>query len=154
MDSPRATGWLVLPARFIIGALFVFAGILKLQDPQAFAFAIKAFDILPDHLVVLATFVVPWIEIVAGLVLFFGFWVRTAAFLIALMLGAFLAGIISVLARNMDNVSCACFGKYEWPCVSPVGWCHVIRNSVLIVLALIPAILGPGPLTFDKESTK
>lgn len=154
MKSPRPTGWIALLLRVLLGALFIFAAFMKLRDPQQFAFAVSAFKILPDHLVILATFVVPWTELIAGTALVLGFWTRSAAVLLALLLGVFLAGIGLVLYRHMDNVNCSCFGKFEVPCKGPIGWCHVVRNSVLILLALTTCALAPGPLAIDRESTR
>ena len=36
-------------ARIALGALFIFSGVVKLNDPQAFAFAIKGFKLVEDH---------------------------------------------------------------------------------------------------------
>jgi len=149
----RPMGWLVLPARLALGALFIFAAYVKLSNPQHFALSVAAFKLLPDHLAVLVTFVVPWTELVAGVALVVGLWARSAAFLLALVLAVFMAGIGSVLYRQMD-VECGCFGKFEIPCTGKVGVCHLARNGVLILLALVVMIWGPGPLAVDRESTK
>lgn len=152
--TPRPLGWLVLPVRVALGALFVFAGVMKLQDPQAFAFSIKAFKMLPesgDHLVVLAALALPWAEVLAGAMLVLGLWGRAAALVIFAMLLVFLGGMISVIARGM-NVECTCFGKYEFPCSGAIGPCHLVRNGVLAAGALLCVLAGPGPLAIDKES--
>ena len=41
-------GWLVLGARIIVAGLFIFAGYIKLSDPQQFAFSVNAFKLLPN----------------------------------------------------------------------------------------------------------
>lgn len=149
-----AMGWLAFPARVLLGGLFVFAGVMKLSEPQLFAQAIGAFKFnLPDHAVVLATFATPWVEIIAGAALALGFWSRAAAALLALMLAAFIGAIVSVIQRKID-AHCSCFGSFEIPCTGPVGLCHIIRNSVLLALAGICLRWGPGPLAIDRESTK
>jgi uncharacterized membrane protein YphA (DoxX/SURF4 family) len=146
-----AFGWIVLVARVFLGALFIFAAVMKLSNPQSFAEAINAFKILPDHLVVLATFVVPWIEAVLGVALILGLWTRSAALVLSLLLVAFIAALVSVLDKG---ITCSCFGKFEIPCSGPVGWCHVIRNTVLLALAALVVAKGPGSLAIDRESTK
>ncbi len=150
--TPRARpiGWLVLPIRVALGALFVMAGVLKISDPQSFAFAVKAFKILPDHLIVPTAFSLPCIEILAGILLIMGLWTRGAAVVILLMLVGFTAGQVSVIQRGLD-VKCSCFGNLEWPCAGAVGTCHLVRNSVLIAMSLIAATLGPGPLAIDRH---
>ncbi|MFA6044242.1 MAG: MauE/DoxX family redox-associated membrane protein [Phycisphaerales bacterium] len=151
----RPLGWLVLPCRIILGGLFVFAGVIKLMNPQLFQQAIAAFKVpgMPSHLEILLTFVVPWCEIAAGAALLLGLWTRSAALLLSSMLVVFIALISSVLWRGMD-VKCGCFGKFEVPCTGPVGPCHLVRNGVLLALGLMVVFFGPGPLAIDRESTK
>lgn len=149
-SKARPIGWIVLPVRVLLGAIFVLAGYLKIEDPQAFAFAIKGFKILPDHLIVSAAFVLPCIEILAGVLLIVGLWARSAAIVIFLMLLAFTAGQFSVIQRGLD-VKCTCFGNLEWPCSGAIGTCHLVRNSVLMLMAIVAATLGPGPLAIDRH---
>lgn len=129
--------------RLALGGLLLLAAYTKLSNPQEFAFSIKAFKILPDHLAVLATFVVPWMEAICGVLLVLGLWARSAALAGVLQLAVFIAAIVSVILRHM-NVSCGCFGKYEPFCTGPLGWCNVIQNSVLLVAGLLILALGPG----------
>jgi len=154
--SGRPIGWLVLVTRVALGGLFIFAGVNKLLNPQHFLQAIDAFKIIPkeaDHLSVVGAFTVPWIEILAGAMLVLGWWARASALVIGSLLLVFLGAIISVLARDL-SVSCSCFGKFEIPCTGPIGVCHIVRNAVLLALAIIVIAWGPGPLALDRESTK
>jgi uncharacterized membrane protein YphA (DoxX/SURF4 family) len=80
-----------------------------------------------------------------------GLWARGAAGVIVAMLLAFIAGVISVILRGIDT-KCSCFGDIEWPCTGGVGWCQVVRNMIMIGLALPVFIWGPGPLALDRES--
>lgn len=146
----RPIGWLVLPVRVFLGAVFVLAGYLKIGDPQAFAFAVKAFKILPDHLIIPTAFALPCIEILAGVLLIFGLWTRGAAVVLLLLLLGFTAGQASVIQRGLD-VKCTCFGNLEWPCSGAVSTCHLVRNGVLTLMAIITATLGPGPLAIDRQ---
>lgn len=140
----------LLIVRVALGALFVFAAWMKLRNPQAFADAVLAFKIFgsADHLVVLTTFVVPWLEMICGLLLVAGLWSRAAALALLAQLLVFTAGIVSVLVRKMD-VTCGCFGEYEWPCVGAVSGCHVLRNSVLLLAAGLLAWRGGGVIGLD-----
>lgn len=152
--TSRPLGWLAFPCRVILGGLFVFAGTVKLMNPQLFQQSISAFKVgAPDHLVVLATFSLPWTELLVGVALILGLWTRAASALLSLILIAFVALLSSVLIRKMD-VSCSCFGKFEVPCPSKVGACQLIRNAVLLTMTGIVFFFGPGPLAIDRESTK
>jgi len=35
-----------------------------------------------------------------------------------------------------------------------VGWCHVIRNTILLALGIFVTVAGPGPLTFDATPSR
>lgn len=129
--------------RLFLGGLFILAGVLKLSDPQTFAEAIKAFKILPEHVIAFAAYGLPWIEIIAGGLLIIGLWTRAAALLITVLLAAFTAGIVSVILRGIDT-KCSCFGELEWPCAGDVGQCQIIRNSVLMLAGVIILAVGPG----------
>lgn len=151
MTPPSRLDWATFTCRVLVGALFIFAAAMKLRDPQAFAFAIGAFKVIPDnadHLAVLAAFTLPWLEGLAGLCLLLGLWTRPAALLICLMLLAFIGGIGWVISNGW-NVECSCFGKFELPCQGPVGACHLTRNSVLLLATGLVLVRGPGALALD-----
>jgi uncharacterized membrane protein YphA (DoxX/SURF4 family) len=151
----------LLVLRLVLGGLFLFAASVKLSDPQGFFDSVHAFRLpayftqnlglnLGDvaHLERLATFVVPWLELLAGLALVFGYATRGAALVLSALLLFFLFGIYTVLARKMD-VTCGCFGKFEIPCRGAIGWCHVGRNSVLLVFGLMVLFGGPGRFALE-----
>ena len=152
-ERPGPLQWLesialLLPVRIVLGATFLFAAWLKVTDTQSFAESISAFRILPDHLTVIAAFVVPWTEVVVGLALIFGAWTRAAGLLLTVQLFVFTAAILSAIGREME-LSCGCFGDYEFPCKSPIGWCHVARNTTLLLMSLLITIRGGGLLSVD-----
>jgi uncharacterized membrane protein YphA (DoxX/SURF4 family) len=151
-SPPKSNSVFVAIVRILLGALFVFAAVMKLQNPQMFAFGVKAFKFgLPDELTVFTTFVIPWTELVAGLALLLGIWARSAALIISLLLIAFLGGIFSVLIRGLD-VSCACFGKFERPCEGNIGLCHIVRNCVLLAMGLTCLLKGPGRWSVQRPT--
>ena len=163
--QPAVVRLFLLFCRVVIGGLFVFAALAKLLPvdtytlmgttvktvgPQQFYFSIRAFDILPDHLARLGTFAIPWTEGLAGLFLIFGLWSRAAAWLLSLALAAFIAAIISALQRHL-SVSCGCFGSFKLFCGDTLGVCNIVQDGVMLVLALAPALLGPGCLALDNR---
>ncbi len=125
--------------RILLGGLFVWSGVSKLLDPLFFAFALKAFHLgLSDAAVSRLAFIIPWLEALAGAVLALGFWTRASAVMVLALLLGFSTGIISLLVRGMD-VRCPCFGATELVCEGPLGVCHLIRNAILIALAIFVA---------------
>ncbi len=155
----------LLLARLALGGLLAFSGWMKLKPgnlpmpgggtadsgPQLFLNNLRSFEIgMPDHLLVLAAFAVPWTEIVCAAALLFGLWARPAGALAAALLLAFTGGVVSVLLRHM-NVNCGCFGDLELLCVGPLGWCKVAENGALIAIALLVAWRGSGGLALLPE---
>jgi len=156
MKQGRAVAVLLTLTRLALAGVFLYSGFLKLRPGsspatdgvQIFAYSLESFKILPDHLVPPFAFVVPWTEILAAACLLVGLWTRAAGLLIVLLLGTFIAAIVSVIERGM-NVKCGCFGNYRLACTGPLGWCHVVQNSVLLLGAAVVAIGGGGRLSVD-----
>jgi uncharacterized membrane protein YphA (DoxX/SURF4 family) len=153
MTRPRSVleSILLLAVRLTLAGVFGFAAWSKLTNPQSFADAVKAFRILPDHLTTLATFTLPWAELICALLLLLGFSARAAALVLAIQLAAFIAGIISVMARHLA-VECGCFGKYDLLCSGPLGWCNVGQNALLAAGALLIFLRGPGRFGMDRSA--
>ncbi|MCC5823580.1 MAG: DoxX family membrane protein [Phycisphaerales bacterium] len=143
---------LQLPFRLVLGGLFCVAAWAKLHDPQSFAEAIKGFRVLSEHdhafLITAAAFMIPWVEMVAGVALILGLWTRAAALALGLALIGFVVGLVSVIARGIDG-DCSCFGDMKLICDSKVGWCQVIRNLVLLLPAGYLVIRGGGLVAID-----
>ncbi|USN98836.1 MAG: DoxX family membrane protein [Phycisphaeraceae bacterium] len=143
---------LLLPIRVALAALFGTAAVLKLADPQAFLFTMKAFGVFDadrhDYLLILLAFAIPWAELLAAAALLLGFWTRSAALLLSLLLLAFSTSLLMVISRHIDT-SCSCFGSHDFICKGAVGWCHVARNAVLLVASVLVAWRGGGGLALD-----
>ena len=94
----------------VVGGLFVYAGALKIVDPVKFATDIQNFRILPWMVGVRLAFYLPWLEIVCGAALIFG-WLRTGALTVLTSLTViFIGATISAQVRGID-LACGCFGK-------------------------------------------
>ncbi len=162
MTAPKETGrgesiGLQLPLRLALGGLFCLAAASKLQDPQSFADAIRAFQIVDHtrlgHLITTATFTIPWVELTAGIMLILGLWTRAAALTIALALAAFIAGLYSVIHRGLD-ARCSCFGNLNLFCPEAVGWCQVVRNSLMLLPAAYLTWRGGGRASLDALAAR
>jgi uncharacterized membrane protein YphA (DoxX/SURF4 family) len=111
MNSSRLRDYLQLLLRFLIGGILVYAGFSKAIAPAAeFAAAIAAYKVLPHAAVHWAALIWPWLELMIGTYLVFGFFTQRAAQCAAGMFGLFLLVVVSALARHMDPGSCGCFG--------------------------------------------
>lgn len=149
VHAVRCTGnGIVLPSicvvlRLALGGLFLVAAYNKLfilNGPQLFSTSIQAFKVFDpqsqEHLIQLATFVTPWIELVASIALIIGFWTRAAAGILGALLIGFIILIASALLRDL-NVSCGCFGKISPFCPEKIGACNIVQNSIMLLAAMV-----------------
>ena len=79
----------VLLVRWVLGGIFAFASIDKILHPQSFAELIYNYQILPGAWINLTALMLPWLELLLGLLLIFGKWLRPAVILTNLLLVAF-----------------------------------------------------------------
>ena len=115
VDPTGASAWdrwldvVGLLARLALGTLFIVAGALKVGHPLTSARAVQAYDVLPFDLAGLIGHVLPFIEIVLGVLLVLGLFTRFSAAAISILLVLFIAGIAQAWARGL-SIDCGCFG--------------------------------------------
>ncbi|TYP86933.1 MauE/DoxX family redox-associated membrane protein [Blastococcus xanthinilyticus] len=138
--SPASAGpWLATAARFLLGGVLLVAGALKLPDPAAAERAVRAYRLLPEGLVSPVAFGLPAVEIVVGLALLAGVFVRTAAIATAVLLTVFLAGVVSAWARGLQ-IDCGCFGGGGEVAAGETRYLtEVLRDGALLLVALLLA---------------
>ncbi len=98
--------------RVFLGIIFIYASIDKIIDPLKFSDAIDNYHITPVQMNNLAALVVPWIELVAGVFLILGIYVRGSSTIIILLLIWFIFILTQALVRGI-NVNCGCFNLTE-----------------------------------------
>lgn len=122
----------------VLGVIFAFAAKSKLHGenaPDLFATSIKAFKVpMSDVMVRLSTGVIPWVELVAAVLLILGIWRRAAAAILGMLLIVFIVLIVQALARQLD-VSCGCFGKISPFCPEKIGACNLVQNGIMLAIA-------------------
>jgi len=114
LTRPVSRGELVrdvigLLARLGLASIWLISGFLKAVDPRTTVVAVRGYRIFPEPLVVPFASVLPYLEIALGLLLLAGLATRLAAVLSAIVLVAFIAGVISAAARGL-SIDCGCFG--------------------------------------------
>jgi putative oxidoreductase len=134
-----------LAARFILGSLFLLAGLSKLPRRREFADAVERYQLLPHRLVQPVARLVPVAELLAGAALLLGLGLQIVAALVALMLAAFTVAVSTALLRGRE-IDCGCFSG-----VSPtrITWLTVGRNGVLLLLAALLSWQAPRALALD-----
>ena len=96
-------------ARLGLAAVWLVSGVLKAIDPDATYVAVRAYDVLPRAAVGVVATVLPWLEIVVGLLLLAGVATRAVAVASAALLLVFVAGVTQAWARGL-SIDCGCFG--------------------------------------------
>ena len=118
-----------------LAALFLIAGMGKLQDPEVFAYALKALELgLSNAQLARLAFVLPWFELTLAVALLLPAWRRAAAALATLLMLGFMLSIASLMLRGID-LTCPCFGSLTLVCRGPLGPCHLLRNLLLAGMA-------------------
>ena len=135
-ERPPVAPWLATVARLLLGGVFLVAGVLKLPDPAAAVRAVRAYRLLSESLVGPVAFGLPIVEIVVGLALLIGVFVRTAALASALLLAVYLAGVGSAWARGLQ-IDCGCFGGGGHVAAADTAYpAEVLRDAALLLVAL------------------
>ncbi len=123
----------VVLVRLVLGGVFLYAGFVKIADPQAFAGTIAAYRILPYFGNYLAAAVIPWLEAICGLLLITGWRSRAAASCVTLLTLVFMAALASTLVRGLD-IDCGCFRAGE---EKTSAWTALARDALLLGGALV-----------------
>jgi len=137
--------WLTVRAQIALGAVFVLAALPKLADPPGFAEALWNYQLAPAWLIHPAALALPWLELLCGLALCLGLWVRAAAAWLSALLLVFILALGINLARN-HPVDCGCFQvqartRSTGERVADMRWA-ILRD--LGLLALAAQVLAAG----------
>lgn len=138
--------WLSLFLRLVLGATFLYAGVVKSQDPAGFAQAIYNYRILPSWAINPLAILLPWVEMVMGAALVVGLWVPGASLLACGLLGLFALALCMNLARGLD-IDCGCFSTASTGSGSTI-W-YLLRDILLMAMAIQVFLFDRrwGPLT-------
>jgi cation diffusion facilitator family transporter len=121
-----------LAARLILGGVFIYASFDKILNPAAFAQAVFNYQMLPAQLINLMALILPWLELILGVLLLSGIWVPGAVLGVNLLMVVFLSALIFNTARGL-NISCGCFST-ETTDSGLSGW-TVLRDVFFFCLS-------------------
>jgi putative oxidoreductase len=105
--SRRAIIWPLLC--LIVGAVFVYSGVMKVIDPVGFASDIENYKTVSWSVGMRLALYLPWLEIFCGIALIVG-WLRAGAVAILTALMVIFIGITLVAKARGIDVGCGCFG--------------------------------------------
>ena len=123
--------YLVLTSRIVLGIVFIFAGAEKIAGPDSFAVAISNYRIFPVFTLNIIAITLPWLEVVAGLLVIFGISIKENSAIIGTLMVAFTVMVFIALLRGLD-IDCGCFGTFD---AQKVGFQKILENVGLILLS-------------------
>ena len=124
----------LLPAavRIVLGGLFIYAALLKIVDPVAFAGSVAAYRIIPYFASYLTAALLPFLELTCGVLLVSGYRVKGAALIVFCLNLVFMAALASAIVRGLD-IDCGCF-KQGGEKTSP--WIALARDAVFLAMTV------------------
>jgi uncharacterized membrane protein YphA (DoxX/SURF4 family) len=141
--APQPEKRLTRIARFLIAAVFILSGLLKLADLNGFLAAVKHYGIFGEGVFAIGvTYMIPWVELLAALSLFFRSLRWGAWAILWMLLMAFLALNLYAWVLGLPG-DCGCFGKWDVLGQSHVG--KFIRNLGFLYLLWLGRPQGRRP---------
>ncbi len=139
-----------LLARLGLAAVWLISGIIKAVDPRTTVVAVRAYQIFPESLVGIIAGILPFLEIALGVLLVIGLATRLTAVLSAVVLVAFIAGVISAAARGL-SIDCGCFGGGGDVAAGQTAYTEeILRDLGFLTLAVYLILRPDTPLSVDR----
>ena len=126
--------------RLILGALLVFAGVLKMQDNSALFESVAYITWLPIGFKSLVIDLLPYIEVLIGGLLAFSLFSKVVDPIATIIYLTFFIFAIYGLGQGLEG-DCGCFGELDESSIigtllgSQFGWKMVIRNGIFLLMA-------------------
>jgi uncharacterized membrane protein YphA (DoxX/SURF4 family) len=169
LNFRRTVIWM---GRLILGGIFVYAGFSKLVFPNSahlwpwfmlkfsvamnlasFAQQVESYKLLSPAASSWVAHILPFAEILLGLLLLVGWRLRIWATLATLLMAAFLTVVTRAYFLHMD-INCGCFGTPE-----KLTGLTVLRDSLFVVLAVLMTVFAfiearqPHPWSIETGAT-
>lgn len=129
--------------RLFLGGYFIYTGVNKALAPFTFLKNIRLFEMLPEtppYFLNGTAVVLPWMEILCGIALVLGWWMRGAAASMVLMLCVFTPAIF-IRAMTVHQTEGTPFFQIAFDCGCGTGaeiiWLKLCKNAGLLLLAIL-----------------
>ena len=135
-EKGSVLAWLTHPntaliARIILGCVFIYASLDKINHPDLFAEVVYNYQLLPDSAVNLVAIWLPWLELVCGALLLSGIWIQGSISVLGGLMLIFISAMGISLARGLD-IYCGCFTTQG---TDPITILSLFRESLFLLLA-------------------
>ena len=127
----------VVVLRVLMGAIFIYAGYVKLAEPwQLFAAGIADYEVVPMWAAKFLAHTLPWFEVLIGLLLIVGRWFRVSTVSTSLLLLVFFSLMVRAFAGGKE-INCGCFGPNEL-----ISWKTLVRDGSMLAVSLFLAAVA------------
>ncbi len=106
-------------SRLILAGVFIYAGVIKGTDPVAFAGQVANYQLLPYAWNYLVAAILPYIELLCGMLLLLNKRVRPAVLVLFVLNLVFMLALSSLIVRGID-IDCGCFNPDSESKTSPL----------------------------------
>ncbi len=144
--------WLGTAARLLVGIVWLVAGALKVGDLTSSGRSVVAYRLLSYDAAMFVGSVLPFVELMLGVLLVTGLATRFAAVVSVLLFALYIAAIASVWARGL-RIDCGCFGTGGDLSgdQSPQYLLETLRDIALLAVAGFLALFPRTRLSLDAR---
>jgi uncharacterized membrane protein YphA (DoxX/SURF4 family) len=140
--------YFLLLLRVLLGLIFIIAATEKIAVPENFSVSIANYKLLPSEFINIPAIIIPWIELISGLLLLLGISVKENSAIMIFLLVVFTITIIISLFRGL-NIDCGCFGTTYG---EQIGILKISENIILIIFGYILARWGSPLLALAPDT--
>jgi len=136
---------LLLIFRLVVGFIFLSFGASKIGIADQFAADIAKYAIMPEFSLNIIAMVLPWLEIVVGILLILGVRLRASAIFSILLLLTFIAFVGFAMMMGFD-INCGCSSTNP----QKVGIPKLLENSGLMILSGVIFLFPNQKFTLEE----
>lgn len=124
--------------RYVLAGIFLLASYDKILHPAEFASIVRDYKMIPEYTVNIVAILLPWLELMLGILLVLGRWLDGTFLLVNLLFFAFFGSLVLNKMRGID-VSCGCFSTAKESNAN-MAW-YIIRDGSFVVLGLVSTFI-------------
>lgn len=125
--------WLGLASRVFLAGIFIFASLDKIAHPPQFARSVLNYEFFPVWTVNLIAIMVPWVELIVGVLLLAGLFTYANNLIVFGMLWFFFVLIAQALVRGLE-IDCGCFSVHLAGQI--MDWTYLVRDVGFILCSV------------------
>ena len=150
MKNILSNRYFLFAVRLLLGFLFIYSGVIKIDDSGYFVKSLDNYKLLPPEFVNFSALLIPAIELIIGAFLLLGIFVKETALVADIMMIVFIAAIITAIARGLD-IECGCFGTSDG---TRVGLIKIIENIFILTGCALLSVFGSQFLSITDRRGK